>query len=67
MKRLLYLTTILLLGCGGTIDPSPPANARTVVTVSCNNGTVIYLYAEDCPSETCQGYGGVRQRHCTRL
>ena len=55
----LCAAVITLSACGDTTD-LPPANNRTVTSVECNDGTLIYVYQEDCASVTCEGHGGVK-------
>ncbi len=60
MKKLLYLSTILLVAC---TDGSglPPPNIREVVRVDCKDGSSVYIYLEDCASSAiCAGHGGVQ-------
>ena len=59
MKKVLYIAVILLLACGN--ESSGPFEVREVVSVECNDGTVYYVYREDCSSVTCEGHGGVKQ------
>ncbi len=64
LKILLLVHVLLsaLAACGG--DNSGYGVIRTVVSVECNDGTLIYVTTEDCSSVTCEGHGGVKQSPC---
>ncbi len=59
--KFMYIAAVLLLGCGGENGDS---GVRSVTSVECNDGTLIYVYAEDCSSVTCEWHGGVRDARC---